>query len=298
MSEQRIHVVIPTHTPRYLDLVLAGIARQSLAPATVTVTCDNDDPAIGRVIERCALEFNLPVNWVRRAKHDRERLCQVRNNAVRFLAADRGETAGRIVVLDGDMIASRGLCEMHAMLGAEKELVYAYRVNVGKVQSESLRAERILAGESGLDVPRDQQHELRARQKRYQRHLLLRKLFLAPPHKPKLLGGHFSCDLSLYLKLNGFDEEYQGWGFKDDEFARRAAKLGAGVALGVDSIIAWHLWHESRQPQGRMSELPMARRFARKDLPVIAEHGVRNPLPQNEIAVSHFESAQILRSPA
>jgi hypothetical protein len=288
MSEPRIHAVIPTHTPRYLELVLAGLSRQTLAPASITVACDSDDESIGKVIERSAVEFGLVVHWVRRAHHGMERLCQTRNNAVRYISESLSETSGRVLVLDGDMLASQGLVEMHALLGAEHELVYAYRVNLGRVQSESLRAEKIGSGEQTPEVPPDQLKELRKRHKRYARHLLLRKCRLAPQHKPKLLGGHFSCDLDLYLKLNGFDEEYQGWGFKDDEFARRAAKLGARVALGVDTVIAWHLWHETRQPEGRMAELPTARRFARKDLPVITEHGVRNPLDQHEILSTRF----------
>ncbi len=298
MSEPRVHVVIPTHTPRYLDLVLAALSRQSLRPASITVTCDTDDESIGKVIERCAKEFGLVVDWVRRANHGMERLCQIRNNAVRHIATTLAETSvgsgggerggGRVLVLDGDMLASNGLIEMHAVFGADHELVYAYRMDVGHVASEALRAEKVASGEQVPEVPSAQLKELRRRQRRYAKHLLLRRFSLAPAHKPKLLGGHFSCTLDLYLKLNGFDEEYQGWGFKDDEFARRGAKLGARVGLGIDSIIAWHLWHETRQPEGRMADLPTAKRFARKDLPVIAEHGVRNPLDQHQIEVSRF----------
>ncbi|MEM1424703.1 MAG: hypothetical protein AAGH64_11970, partial [Planctomycetota bacterium] len=125
-----IHVVIPTHTPGYLDLALASLARQTLRPTTVTVSCDNDDRAIGDEVRRCALAYGLPVWWVRRATHHEERLCQVRNNAVRHLTETLGHSDGRIVVIDRDMVLPDDTLAGHERLGASAPLVYAYRVDV------------------------------------------------------------------------------------------------------------------------------------------------------------------------
>jgi hypothetical protein len=283
-----IHVVVPTHTTRYLALVLAGLAAQTRRADTIVVSCDTDDPAIGAEIERCARLLSLPVHWVRRAHHGVERLCQVRNNAVRFIARDLGASAGRVVVLDGDMVATPTCLALHESRGQRAQLVYPYRVDVPRDLSEGLMAERIAAGDSGLTLAPGAEASLRTRQRRYQRQLLMRRLRLGPLHKPKLLGGHFSCDLALYLQLNGFDELYQGWGFKDDEFARRAARLGATCAPACSDIIAFHLWHQTRQPDAPMSQNPNYARFLRKDLPIRAEHGIDNPLPQNPISVTRF----------
>lgn len=280
-ATQPVHVVIPTHLPRYLDLVLAGLARQSLAPASVTVTCDTDDPAIGEVIGRWGGEVGAHqgVWWVRRASVGSERLCQVRNNAARHLSETMGVTTGRLLIIDGDMLMADDAIGEHA--GARADLVYPYRVNVDEKTSKSLDAARVLSGEQRLEVTAEERAALARRERRYKRQLLMRRLGLGPAHKPKLLGGHFSVDLALYLRLNGFDEHYQGWGFKDDEFAYRAARLGARVCVPVSRMIAWHLYHPTRQPSGRMADLPTARRFAqRASLPLICEHGVGNPLPQ------------------
>jgi len=285
-----MYVLIPTHTPRYLDLVLAGLGRQTRRPDHVVVSCDNDDPAIGEIIRKWAPKAGLKVSWVRRPSTGGERLCQVRNNGVRHLVDDLGFRGGRLIVVDGDMLAPDRLVETHEQLGTQAPLVYAYRVNVEQARSEALIADRVLTGEQSLVLTPADRAKLAKRESRYRRQLLLRKLGLGPLHKPKLLGGHFSVDLGLYLELNGFDELYQGWGFKDDEFAYRAARTGANVRVAVREIPAWHLWHITRQPSVPMRELPTARRFAtRRRLPNRAEHGVQNPLEQPATAAEVFD---------
>lgn len=287
-----LHVVIPTHTPRYLDLVLVGLARQARAPASVTVSCDNDEASIGAVIQRWAGEIEGGVWWVRRASHGEERLCQVRNNAVRSIVEREGADRGRVLVLDGDTVPGEACVARHADLGARRDLVLGYRVNVDEETSRGLDASLLLAGEQSLEASAEDVARLVRRDRRYAKHLLMRRLRLGDLHKPKLLGGHFSCDLGLYVRLNGFDELYRGWGFKDDEFAFRAARMGASVRPACAGILVFHLHHETRQPEGPMAELPTARRFEkRKTLPDVCEHGIEHPLEQHEIEVSHITGA-------
>lgn len=283
-----LHVVVPTHTTRYLAFVLAALAAQTRRADTIVVSCDNDDPAIGAEIQRSAARFGLCVHWVRRAHHDVERLCQVRNNAVRHIATELGARSGRVLILDGDMLATPSCLALHEQYGQRAPLVYPYRVDVPRDASEVLNPDQVAAGASGLSLSDEAARSLRTRQRRYQRQLFMRRLRLGPLHKPKLLGGHFSCDLALYLDLNGFDELYQGWGFKDDEFARRAARLGATCVPACRDIIAFHLWHQTRQPAAPMTQNPNYSRFLRTDLPIRAEHGVENPLPQNPLSATCF----------
>lgn len=288
---QPVHVIIPTHTPRYLDLVLAGLARQTERPATIVVSCDTDDPAIGSLIKAWAPRLGLEVWWVRRAHHGGERLCQVRNNAVRHLSESLAIKTGQLLTLDGDTIASDNCIEGHARLAGQfgVDLIFPYRVDLSETRSRELTAQALYDAPQPLAPSEPESAKLVQRHRRYRRQLLLRRLHLGPLHKPKLLGGHFSVALATYLRLNGFDEHYQGWGFKDDEFAYRAARLGIPCTVAVRDLIAFHLFHPTRQAPGRMADLPTAKRFALRDrLPPVAEHGVRNPLPQHPLTSSLF----------
>lgn len=311
-SGPRVHVLIPTHLPRYLDVVLAALGRQSHVPDRVIVSCDTDRDDIGKVIERSASAYGLSISWVRRAHMNGERLCQVRNNGVRALAELEGidwsvttdlqtpnpeNAQHRLITLDGDMVSPPDLvashAHMHAQGTARPPLIYAYRVGVERGLSESLTGDELFelgVQQSGLVIDATAQARLQQRDRRYRKHLLLRRWKLGPAHKPKLLGGHYSCSLDTYLRLNGFDELYQGWGFKDDEFAYRAARIGDPVQVAVAAIPAFHLWHTTRQADVPMRELPTAKRFEqRADLPLACEHGVRNTLLQAQIEVTNFE---------
>jgi hypothetical protein len=284
-----VHVVVPTHTPRYLDFVLVGLARQTVRAATVVVSCDTDDAGIGEVIERWAPRLGMRVWWVRRAHHGGERLCQVRNNGVRHLTQGLGISSGRLVILDGDTVASDSCLEGHARMGERADLVYPFRVDVPEARSAAISAEGVLSGADVLTVSADDALKLERRHRRYRRQLFMRRIGLGPAHKPKLLGGHFSVSLETYVRLNGFDEHYQGWGFKDDEFAYRAARLGVGCVVAVRDLIVFHLYHRTRQGAGRMADLPTAERFRRRALlPLVAENGIERPIEQNAVEVSVF----------
>jgi hypothetical protein len=288
VSAADVHAVVPTHTTRHLALTLAGLARQSVRPTTIVVSCDTDDASIGEVVARACRSWGAQAWWVRRASHGEERLCQVRNNAVRLLR-ERGARDGRVLVLDGDMVACADAVSLHRDLGRRARLVLPYRIDVPEARTAELDADRLAAGNEPLEPTPEDLAYLRGRDRRYRKHLRMRRLRLGPRHKPKLLGGHFSCDLRLYLRLNGFDELYRGWGFKDDEFAYRAARLGATAAPACEAIPAWHLYHRTRQPDVPMRELPTARRFERRRrLPVACEHGVDNPLPQHAVRATLF----------
>ncbi len=284
-----LHVVIPTHLPRYLDLVLVGLARQTVRPATIVVSCDTDDPAIGGVIDAWAPRLGLSVWWVRRPHTGEARLNQVRNNGARHLVDELGVRTGRILLLDGDMLLRDDVLAGHAELAARADMVCAYRINLSRQETSALDPERVLRGEQAPPVSRAARAGLAKRGRRYRKQLLLGRLRLGPIHKPKVLGGHFHAPVEVWRRINGFDEAYLGWGFEDDDFTSRACRSGARRVVAVRRLVAWHLWHETRQSPGPMTDLPNWRRFA--DLrrrPLAAELGLRTPMAQPAVAADRL----------
>lgn len=281
-------VFVVCHQTKYLDLVLAGLSRQTRRPDRVVLSSDTPEPGIGALARAWAARVGAPIAWVRRAHHGVARCSQVRNNAARHVIFDLGIRAGRLIQLDGDMLATPTLVEMHERLGREAELVFPYRVEVSRERSAALDAGAIADG--GEYPPTDDRarEKLRARARRYRRHLFWRRFGLVPDHKPKLIGCNWSASIGTWVRVNGFDEHYQGWGYLDDEFARRAVRAGARTRPAVEEIIAFHLWHTSRQPSGRLSDNPNHVRFMRRDLPVACENGLANPIPQHPVSVDEY----------
>src|SRR5437763_396129 len=63
------------------------------------------------------------------------------------------------------------------------------------------------------------------------------------PRKPKLFGNNVGIWRADFERVNGFDENFQGWGCEDDDLRHRLRKAG----VYVESILRWtrsyHLWH-------------------------------------------------------
>lgn len=113
-------------------------------------------------------------------------------------------------------------------------------------------------------------------QGRFQRNLFLRRLGLSAPHKPKILGCHFSLFREDVERVNGFDEKFTGWGLEDDDFARRLYKAGLRGRSVILEARALHLRHPSVGSKPRtISESPNMAYFKRTDVPAYCAEGLK-----------------------
>lgn len=60
----------------------------------------------------------------------------------------------------------------------------------------------------------------------------------------KLVGMSYGVSKKNYLKVNGYDEKYQGWGYEDDDFGNRLYAAGITGKEGRTKEIQLHLWHQ------------------------------------------------------
>lgn len=281
-----VHVIIPTHTPRHLAACLRGLARQRVQPASVAVSCDTDDAAIGEMLDRTELPTSRVVQ-VSRRHQGWPHPAQVRNNAVRGLGGQGLLKDGDVLLgIDGDIVLCPEAVERHAgLVAAGAELVLGFRVCL----DEKATAEFGGAYDAGL-ISKDEQQRLDERDGKYRRQIAMKRVlprFLSrlfvKSHKPKLISAHYAVTVKRYREVNGFDEEYTHYGYEDDDFGRRLHAAGARCAIGVREIPALHLWHPSRATASPM-DAPGYARFC-MDLPVRAERGLVNGKAQPEVSV-------------
>jgi len=291
-TPRRVHVIITTHTADRLAGVLAGLARQSRSPDSITITCDTDEPAIGRVAARWAPRLeSCPVRWVRRPHQGLARPGQARNNAVRILLqTDLIAPSDLLVFLDGDIVLGDDVLAGHfrrAQAGAQN--ILAYRIELDEPTTRGFDAEAYWRRQASLEPTRSQVAALRRRDRRYRRHLALSRLHLArlglvKAHKPKVISCHHGVLARLFRAVNGYDEVYQDYGREDDDLARRLNSLHPRTAILVAEAVAFHLWHPTRDTPDRRGAAAY-QRFKRRDLPVHAEFGLDNPLDQDPVRV-------------
>ena len=91
------------------------------------------------------------------------------------------------------------------------------------------------------------------------------------------------CPISLFrddvARVNGFDENYVGWGYEDDDFARRLYKTGVRPASVILAARAMHLWHPSLAPQElkHHRDRPNRAYFRRWFVPAFCKNGLVKP---------------------
>ena len=61
----------------------------------------------------------------------------------------------------------------------------------------------------------------------------------------RLVGMSYALMKEAYVKINGYDENYVGWGQEDDDFGNRLTVAGINGKELVTQNIQLHLWHYS-----------------------------------------------------
>lgn len=281
-------VILITHTTRHLRRSLLAVAASSRTPDRVVVSTDGDGEDLRDCVSQASAEFATRITLVRRAHTGQSRSPQVRNNAVRALLSEGWDrqTNARLVFLDGDCAPARDCLAAHEQLGLADAVVVGFRVDLSEEQTRDFDEDRVRRGEPPAAISPAQWADLQARDRRYRRALFWRRLGLAKPHKPKVLSANVSVPLSAYLAINGFDEEYIGWGAEDDDLGRRLYAAGTPARVGVASAVVFHQWHPTRAP-GEWTKNAGAPRFLR-GTPTRAARGVEHPLDQPAVMIEHF----------
>ncbi len=288
-----VHLIFVTHTDLHLRRALVGAACQTRRADAVVVSCDVVSAAIEAVIDEAARTLGLTIALVQRPHTGRARCGQARNNAVRALVELGAAGAfavdartDRLVFIDGDTVPRSDLLAVHERLGGPDHLVSTYRVMLTPEQTSAWDETRLHAGQPGVDITPAQAEELEQRHRRYQRQAMWRRLGLGKPHKPRLIGGHFSVPMRAYLEVNGCDEAYEGYGQEDDDLARRLHRSGWPSVVAVRQAVVFHQHHPARAP-GNWHDAPGVQRFNQRT-PNRAVLGIDHPAPQGAPTVQVF----------
>ena len=223
-------LVITTYNwPEALDLCLLSALDQSERPLEIIVADDGSTSETSSLVKHHSSAAPVPVRHV--WQEDRGyRLSASRNRAV---AAARGDY---IVIVDGDMMLNRDFIRDHRKMARKGSFIQGSRVllsqenTVTRLKTKNIRVSLF---EKGL-----------ANRKNALRLPLLSRLLTV---KSRSLKGIRGCNISFFrvdcIRVNGFNEEFTGWGREDSEFAVRMINSGILRQNVRFSAIAAHLWH-------------------------------------------------------
>ncbi|KZK75203.1 MAG: family 2 glycosyl transferase [Pelodictyon luteolum] len=224
-------LVITTYNwPEALELSLMSAIRQSEAPDEVIVADDGSRSDTARLVEEYRQSSSIPVRHVWQ-DDEGYRLSASRNRAV---AAANGDY---IVIVDGDMVLHPDFIGDHKRLAQQGTFIQGSRV----LLFEENTKQRFMRKETDIS-PFEQGIGNRKNAVR------LPWLAGVLAIKGSALKGIRGCNISFFrsdcIRVNGFNEDFVGWGREDSEFVVRLFNSGVLRRNVRFSAIAAHLWHK------------------------------------------------------
>ena len=232
-------VVTTYNWPEALDLVIRSALDQSEPPCEIIVADDGSTSETADLVARHRAGASVPVLHVWQEDLG-FRAAASRNRAI---AVSKGEY---IVIVDGDMLLHRDFIRDHRLLARPGSFIQGSRVLLSPEATRS----RLDSGEYRVSL--------------FDAGLGNRKNALRLPGLSGVLAartaslrGIRSCNMSFFreecLRVNGFNEQFVGWGREDSEFAVRMINSGVLRRNVRFSAIAFHLWH-AENPRSSLPE--------------------------------------------
>lgn len=235
MAPLRLGIIISTYNaPAYLNRVLQGYAEQRDFPDELLVADDGSTSETAEVVQAFAKNVTFPVRHVWH-EDDGFRLAKIRNEAIKAANADY------LVFSDGDCIPHRDFVADHRCAAEQGCFVTGKRMLLSEQQSTGFSACDSLfegigfwrqGGLSGI-------------------HHLLRLPGLT--FRSRRLKGLKGCNMGFFrqdlLAVNGFNQEFTGWGREDSEIAVRLFRYGLKRKDIPFGAALFHLWHPENSRQ-------------------------------------------------
>ncbi len=270
----KLSVIVTTYNrPDALVKVLDGLLSQTVLPHEIIIADDGSTDETAQAVKPF-IDNQHTVNVIHAWHEDKGfRAAAVRNLAIRKSSGDY------LVCLDGDCIPEKHFIEDHLALAREKTFFQGKRLLVGEKIQHTLTAAAV-RNKFSLFLLALQGNLSNA-------HHLVRIPWF-PCIKTRRLSGIRSCNMGFFKKdivaVNGFNEDFSGWGREDSELAVRLYNLGLMRREHPFMAVCFHLWH----PENDMSNLEVNNTLLKsmmnsgKNVCVNGLFTLRNDMPEDK----------------
>ena len=222
---------------------LISLNCQSIVPDEVIVTDDGSEENILEVLKVLAPKLKYKLKYVRQ-ENNGFRAAKARNNGARIAENEY------LIFCDQDILATKNYLKTFIDNADKSKFIVSYPVRLTKEQTLILNDEMIEAFGYDSILKSRQRLKIKKQYLKDNYSYFLKKINYSKKG-PKLRSGVFAIHKASFIKVNGFDEKYKGWGNEDDDLGNR---LYAAEIIGYNPF--WnefpiHMFHESNHDGGQ-----------------------------------------------
>jgi glycosyltransferase involved in cell wall biosynthesis len=220
--------------PEALRLILETVRIQTVLPLEVVIADDGSGPETREVIHEFRDILDIPI------KHVWQEDCGFRASRIRNLAIKECE-AEYIIQIDGDTLLHPRFIEDHQSLALDNHFISGSRVLVGETATRNA----IRSGKFAF-TPFSRGIKNRFNALHFP---FLGSRYSVKGHTPEVLIYKIrGCNMSFWkrdlLEINGYDENFEGWGREDSELVWRLLVKGCSLRQVKLAAIQYHLHHK------------------------------------------------------
>jgi glycosyltransferase involved in cell wall biosynthesis len=226
----RISLVLNTFDqPEYLSRVLAAVTRQTVPPDEVLLADDGSGQPTGDLFSGWSArqKFRSLHVW---QPHEDFRRAQILNQAI---AAAQGDY---LVFLDGDTVPHPWFVADHAAFGRRGAFVQGHRALVEQ-EAATWFGQKDFAADRRRALL---QNQISGLKNSFRWPVAVRRI-------KNHLRGIRGCNLAVWrddlVRVNGYNEDFSGWGREDSELAARLLNAGCERLDLRGRALCFHLWH-------------------------------------------------------
>ena len=221
-------IIATYNAPDKLRLCLNSVRRQTVMPNEIVIADDGSTYETRQVIDTLRPSFYVPLVHVWHEDNG-FRLAAIRNKAI---ATAKGEY---IIQMDGDIILNRHFVEDHVRFASPGHFVLGTRCRIKEETTNVILQHddyELGVFSTGLE-----------RRDSAFRCPLISPLFFGNRHTIGCNMGFWRDDLLL---VNGYDEDFVGWGHEERDLVLRLTMAGRKKRKLKYAAIQYHLWHREQ----------------------------------------------------
>ena len=228
-------LIITTYNQKErLALVLDSVKELSYLPDEVLIADDGSKEDTKELIQAYQKDFPVPLKHI---WHEDKgfRLSEIRNLAIKNA---KGEY---IIIIDGDMILDKNFIKDHLSFAKEKTFLQGSRVLLDEKSSKDILSKKDYKKAFSLSSMKRLKFLAKLL---YKNSKIDEEIF----DKKELVKGVRGCNMSFFKKdceaINGFNEDFVGWGREDSEFVARFLFNKGYFRRLKFYALAYHIYHD------------------------------------------------------